>query len=84
MTTTPTDYWDPADHVTQEAIFGFHPATTEARVECHQLIREGGMGLADRFLSLCPNSREKALALTKLQEACMWANAAVAIHYDEK
>ena len=26
----------------------------------------------------CPNSREKALAITKLEEAIMWANAAIA------
>ena len=26
----------------------------------------------------CPNSREKSLAITKLEEAVMWANAAIA------
>lgn len=26
----------------------------------------------------CPNSREKSLALTKLEEVVMWANAAIA------
>ena len=26
----------------------------------------------------CPNSREKSLAMTKLEEAVMWANAAIA------
>jgi hypothetical protein len=28
--------------------------------------------------SLCPNSREKSLAMTKIEEAIMWANAAIA------
>lgn len=28
----------------------------------------------------CPESREKSLALTNLQQAVMWANAAIAIN----
>lgn len=28
--------------------------------------------------SSCPDSRERSLALTKLEEAVMWANAAIA------
>lgn len=28
----------------------------------------------------CPDSRERSLALTKLEEAVMWANAAIARH----
>lgn len=27
---------------------------------------------------LCPESREKSLAMTKLEEAVMWANASIA------
>lgn len=27
---------------------------------------------------LCPDSREKSLAITKIEEACFWANAAIA------
>jgi len=28
----------------------------------------------------CPNSREKSLAVTNLEQAVMWANKAIAIH----
>lgn len=36
--------------------------------------------LALLFDQLCPESREKSVAMTKLQEAKMWANAAIALH----
>lgn len=36
--------------------------------------REFAMLIADS----CPDSREKSLAMTKLEEAVMWANAAIA------
>ena len=32
-------------------------------------------GLVD---NLCPESREKSLAMTKIEEATMWANASIA------
>lgn len=34
--------------------------------------------LAELFARLCPASRELSLALTKLEEAVMWANASIA------
>ena len=43
---------------------------TEIRQNC-KLTAE----LLDR---LCPDSREKSLAMTKLEEAVMWANASIA------
>lgn len=41
-------------------------------------IREEGRALASLINAACPEGREKALALTKIEEAVMWANAAVA------
>lgn len=41
-------------------------------------IRENGKELALLINKHCPNSREKSLALTKLEEAVMWANASIA------
>jgi hypothetical protein len=45
---------------------------------------EGLRNEAKRFAQLidafCPDSREKALALTTLQQVVMWANAAIAIN----
>lgn len=36
--------------------------------------------LAFTINELCPESREKSLAITSLQLTRMWANAAIAIH----
>jgi hypothetical protein len=57
--------------------FDHHPPDRyrEAR---HQLIRsvfKDTAGIIDREL---PEGREKSLVLTKLEEALMWANAAIA------
>ncbi len=34
--------------------------------------------------SLCPESREKSLAITNLQQSVMWANASIAINEEDK
>lgn len=59
--------------------FKHHPPTPE-RIEDHQTVRDSSETLAHTFNSLLPESREKSLALTAVQEAAMWANAALAIH----
>jgi hypothetical protein len=41
-------------------------------------IREKAKELAYLIDEECPNSREKSVAMTKLEEAVMWANASVA------
>lgn len=41
-------------------------------------IREEALTLAELIAGSCPESREKSLALTKLEEACFWANASIA------
>ena len=46
-------------------------------------IREKAKELAYLILTDCPDSREKAVAFTKLQECVMWANAAIAINEDK-
>jgi len=57
--------------------FGFHPATDETR-EMHSHVRESFIDLANELNSFLPESREKSLFLTALQEAAMWANASIA------
>ena len=57
--------------------FGFHPATNVTRPK-HEAIRRLGLATAQFYIDTCPPSRELSLALTALQEAQMWANAAVA------
>lgn len=44
----------------------------------YQKIREAAKSLALLMVELCPDHRERSLALTKLEEAVMWANAAIA------
>jgi len=41
-------------------------------------IRSQGGDLARLFAQSCPPSRELSLALTQLEDAIMWANAAIA------
>ena len=43
-------------------------------------LREMAKRLAQAILLACPESRERSLALTKVQEAVMWANASIAIN----
>ncbi len=44
----------------------------------YESIRSATKIVAERLLQLCPPGRELSLALTKLEEAVMWANAAIA------
>lgn len=48
----------------------------------YQKIREAAKAVAVVVLECVPAGRERALALTKLQEASMWANAGVALNPD--
>lgn len=57
--------------------FGFHPATEETR-PMHEMIRRDFIHHAEVLNELLPDGREKSLVMTSLQEAAMWANAAVA------
>jgi len=52
---------------------GDQPARYE-NIRCH------AGALAEVILNSVPDSREKSLAFTKLKEAVMWANAAIAIN----
>ena len=61
--------------------FTYH-APREGQVERYEEIRRMGLTLATVVYSSCPESREKALALTKIEEAVMWANAAIARNED--
>lgn len=57
--------------------FGFHPATDITR-PMHESIRAKYIELAEFLDVILPDSREKSLAFTALQEAAMWSNASVA------
>ena len=57
--------------------FTYH-APKPGQVQRYIEIREMAKAFAEVIDSLCPDSREKSLAMTKLEEAGMWANAAIA------
>jgi hypothetical protein len=58
--------------------FTYHPPRSEGEVEKYELLRKAGKWLALDILKHTPESREQSLALTKVEEAVMWANAAIA------
>ena len=60
-----------------ERNFTYH-APKPGQPERYSTIREIAKGLALFIDDHCPDSREKSLSITKLEEAVMWANAAIA------
>ena len=44
----------------------------------YQYIREAAKSFSLLIYEVVPDSREKSLALTKIEEAMMWANASIA------
>jgi hypothetical protein len=57
--------------------FRYH-SPKEGQPEKYTVIREKAKELAYLIDELAPNSREKALAVTNLEQSVMWANAAIA------
>lgn len=60
-------------------IFTYH-APKGDQAEKYVQLRNIGRLFAESVNELCPESREKSIAITKMQEAVMFANAAIAIH----
>ncbi len=54
--------------------FTYH-APKNGQVQRYQEIRDQAYDLADLVNRECPESREKSLAITHLEDAVMWANA---------
>lgn len=50
----------------------------EGQPEKYNALREKAKELAYLIDEICPNSREKSLAVTQLEQSIMWANASVA------
>lgn len=60
-----------------ESRFTYHPPK-DGQPQRYQEIRSAGLLLARLLNAECPASREASLALTHLEQAVMWANAAIA------
>jgi len=60
-----------------EIRFSYHPPKGNQTVR-YDLIRGTGKVLAQMLVDLCPDSMERSVAITKLDEVVMWANAAIA------
>lgn len=60
-----------------EKRFTYHPPKDDQPGRYTEL-REQGKAMAYLIVNLTPKSREQSLALTKLEEAVMHANAAIA------
>jgi hypothetical protein len=58
--------------------FDHHPPKDADTIQLHTITRSKAKDLAEYFEAALPEGREKALALTKLEEALMWANASIA------
>lgn len=63
-------------------IFTYHKPFGNQPIR-YEMLRAGAKILAERINDICPESREKALALTNLQQAIMWANASIAVNEKE-
>lgn len=57
--------------------FTYHPPKNDQATR-YEKLRFNGLNLADMINELVPDSREKSLAITHLEQAVMWANAAIA------
>jgi hypothetical protein len=60
-----------------EKAFTYHPPTGE-QIPKYNTLRAAAKTLAEMIADFCPPSRERSLALTKLEETVMWANASIA------
>lgn len=71
----------PIDQAELELRFAFHPADTDEKRAAHEAVRDTCRAAAEDVVRLTPGpSREQSLAITALEEAMMWANAAIARH----
>ena len=57
--------------------FSCHAISDEQNALCDQ-IRKSALQLAKKINKGCPDSREKSIAMTKLEEVVVWANSSVA------
>lgn len=80
----PITFWSgrPQLHITNDDLahrFNYHAPKTEEKAQDHAQVRDVLRNAAEAIVDLTgPASREQSLAITKLEECCFWANAAIA------
>lgn len=57
--------------------FAYHRPRV-AQSERYERLRTWARDLAWKIINNCPDSQERSLAITKLEEAMFWANASIA------
>lgn len=65
------------DVIDMEKRFVYHAPHDELQMK-YETIRHTLHDMALLINATCPDSREKSLAITKLEEAMFWANASIA------
>lgn len=58
-------------------IFSYHPPVGN-QTDRYVMIRDMGHDFTNRILANSPKCRERDVAIEKIREAVMWANAAIA------
>jgi hypothetical protein len=62
--------------------FSYHPPKDAETVAAYEKLRSAALAFALNIDELVPDGREKALAITNLQQSVMWANAGIACSPD--
>jgi hypothetical protein len=69
-------------HLTHDELsrrFNYHQPNTQEKVDRHKRVREACLFAANELTKASgPESREQSLAITHIEEAMFWANAAIA------
>jgi hypothetical protein len=60
----------------------YHPPANESTQMAHEAVRELFLDMSLRVASAMLPSRERSLALTKLEEALFWVNAGIARNHE--
>lgn len=79
MTNEPVEQNQPSTYNTElRHRFDYHPPQTASAVKAHETVRSQCLELATVVEMLVPPGREQSLAIKKIEEAMMWANAGIA------